>query len=303
MLFGSVGVAGSAVLASCSSTSSVNTAASGSAAAGAQTPGTGASGGPAGDSSSAPAGLAAVFDRNSFAIAGVPQRLAFGVAGADGTLTKDVPTVLEFRLTRGGQSIGPPITVERHADGVPIAYFPLRFTPDQPGTYQAAATINGKDLTAAFKVSARSDVPIPQVGDRLVGVDTPTTADHRGVEPICTRRPEICSMHAATLNEAMASGKPIAFLISTPQFCQIGVCGPVLELLVEQQAKRPGVAMVHAEVYTDTKAATTTPAVNAYQLNYEPALFVAKADGTIVDRLDNVFDRAEIATALDQATA
>ena len=40
------------------------------------------------------------------------------------------------------------------------------------------------------------------------------------------------------------------------------------------------------------------PAVEALALPYEPALFVADADGTIVARLDTTFDRSELAEAL-----
>jgi hypothetical protein len=50
-------------------------------------------------------------------------------------------------------------------------------------------------------------------------------------------------------------------------------------------------------------SAELAPAMSAYNLSYEPALFVAKPGGVIVDRLDNVFDRAELAAALDKAQA
>src|SRR5262249_37321735 len=146
----------------------------------------------------------------------------------------------------------------------------------------------------------------PQVGDKLIAVDTPTTTDHRGVDPICTRMPQICALHDVNLTDALKAGKPIAFMISTPEFCQIGVCGPVLELLLEQHDKQPQFTMTHAEVYQHVDPtqgitnAQLAPAVQAYNVTYEPALWVAKPDGTIVERLDNVFDRAEIADALSK---
>jgi hypothetical protein len=198
--------------------------------------------------------------------------------------------------------------VERHNDGVPISYFPLRFTPDTPGTYQVGTVIDGTPATAALMVGTSADAKVLQVGDHLLSVDTPTVADHRGVDPICTRQPQACSLHDTNLADALKANQPTAFLVSTPEFCQIGVCGPVLELLLEEHAKRANFSMVHAEVYKKVdpakgiSSAELAPAVEAYNLTYEPALFVAKADGTIVERLDNVFDRAEIASALDTAT-
>jgi hypothetical protein len=206
-------------------------------------------------------------------------------------------------VTRDGAPVGPPITVARHVEGVPIAYYPLRFTPERTGVHQAAATIDGTSVTAAFEVGGPDQVDLLQRGDPLRPVATPTATDHRGVEPICTRKPEPCPLHDRSLDEVLAAGRPVAYLVSSPQFCQIGVCGPVLELLLEQHAARPDIAMVHAEVYADTRggdlrSAELAPAVQAYSLSYEPALFVAGADGRIVERLDNVFDRAELQSAI-----
>ena len=98
-------------------------------------------------------------------------------------------------------------------------------------------------------------------------------------------------------------------MISTPQYCQTGVCGPVLDLVMEQAAAQPGITVVHAEVYVapdgggDPAAGGLAPAVGAYGLTFEPSLFVARADGTIVARLDNVFDRVELAAAFQSALA
>jgi len=58
---------------------------------------------------------------------------------------------------------------------------------------------------------------------------------------------------------------------------------------------------VHADVYADRTATTLAPAVQAYKLTFEPVLFVAGADGVITNRLDGVFDRAEIAGVLASA--
>jgi hypothetical protein len=299
------GAAGAAVLVGCSSSTTAGSTGGSTAA-----PDTGGS------------GLAAIFDQNlGFSLAGKPQRFAFSVLGPDKVPSKDAPASLDMtvsKLTVGangkpsgnGTPIGPPITVARHVDGVPIAYFPLRFTPDAPGVYQVSTVINGTPATSAFQVGTAADAKQPQVGDKLPSVDTPTTTDHRGVDPICTRQPEACSLHDSNLVDTIRAGKPMAFLISTPQFCQIGVCGPVLELLLEAHAeRRDAFNMVHAEVYkkvdpkTGISGAVLAPAVQAYNVTYEPALFVATADGTIVERLDNVFDRAEIKAALDKAAA
>ena len=115
--------------------------------------------------------------------------------------------------------------------------------------------------------------------------------------------------HEITLADALASGEPTAFLISTPLFCQTAVCGPVLDLLVDEAGRRPTLNVVHAEVYADAVAkgnvigASLTEAVNAYALSFEPSLFVIDAAGMVVDRLDFVYDAPELRLALDQVTS
>jgi hypothetical protein len=59
-----------------------------------------------------------------------------------------------------------------------------------------------------------------------------------------------------------------------------------------------GIQVIHAEVYVDDKAKVTTPVVDALGLTYEPALFLARADGTVVERLDYIFDASELGAAL-----
>ena len=59
---------------------------------------------------------------------------------------------------------------------------------------------------------------------------------------------------------------------------------------------------VHAEVYTDDTATTTAPAVGAVGLTYEPVLFITDASGTVVERLDAVWNEAELAEVLDRVS-
>jgi hypothetical protein len=133
----------------------------------------------------------------------------------------------------------------------------------------------------------------------MVSLATPTTKDPRGVDPICTRDPA-CPLHDSSLDEVLGRGRPVAFLVATPAYCQVDVCGPVLDLLVDQGDTFGGVEMVHAEVYTDDTLESATEAVRAYKLPTEPVLYLAGADGTIRERLDNIYDTTELAAALEK---
>jgi len=245
--------------------------------------------------------------QGGYLVPGVEQRLSFVLASPDGAFTTDTPDALTFTLTSEGNAVGDPITVARHSDGVPVPYYPLRTTFPASGVYKAAVDIDGRSTEQAFMVSEASQVALLQPGSAMRAVETPTVADARGVTPICTRDPQ-CALHDHSLTEILAEPGPVALLVATPAFCQTGTCGPVLDLLLEARAGRPDVRFVHAEVYTDPNkatdlaTATLTPVVEAYGLDFEPSLFLATADGTLAVRLDNTFDRQELAAGLSRVS-
>lgn len=248
------------------------------------------------------AGLAIVRVFSPEQPAGLPLRLPIALADADGGLfdVDRVPETITFQYGPEGGALSAPEIVQRHSQGIPNPYFPLHVT-FEPGTYRIEIEADGKRAATTLEaVPPNQTAVVPVVGASLIALQTPTTADPRGVDPICTREP-MCPFHEQTLEEAMASGKAVAFIISTPQFCQTAICGPVLDLLVERQEQYADVvAFVHAEVYTDSTAKETTEAVQAYGLTWEPSLFLAMPDGTIASRLDYTYDGVEIDEALSK---
>jgi hypothetical protein len=241
--------------------------------------------------------------QGGYVATGLPQRLTFLLATIEGPRVDDVPDSLDFVLSLDGETVGDPITVESHADGVPTPYFPLIATFDRPGLWTATVDLDGKETSQVFTVDERANVSLLQVGETLPRVDTPTEDDPRGVEPICTDEP-LCPLHATTLDQALAAGRPVALLVATPAYCQTGLCGPVLDLLVEGAGSHPDVQFIHAEVWADAAAkggpmnAERAPIVDAVGLNFEPSLFLADDRGQILERLDNVYDRTELDIAL-----
>ena len=219
-----------------------------------------------------------------------------------------MPDTLSFQITKDGAATTPVTTVSSHTDGVPIGYFPLVTSFDAPGNYQAVTTIDGQPSTQAFSVFDPSSTKLIPIGAKMVAVETPTVANGQGVVPICTRPAGTCPFHTQTLSQALATAKPVALLISTPEFCQIGVCGPVLDLLMTASAQHPDMQFVHAEVYANAEAlkdlekAKLTQVVDAYGLTYEPSLYVADPTGTVVDRLDYIFDATDLDASLSKAS-
>lgn len=230
-------------------------------------------------------------------------RLAISLGDDSGALVSTGPEVLAARVVDStGNSVGDMLTAGKRTID-PAAYYAFRTSIDTPGVYYLVVD-GGPAEGAAFQVMEPGSVVVAGPGDPLPAFDTPTTLDGRGVEPVCTRQPDPCPFHDMTLTEALSSGRPVVYLIGTPAFCQTGTCAPALESIIDLQDRFADTfTFVHAEVYTDNTATTTAPAVEAAALTYEPVLFVTDATGTVVDRLDAVWDGTELAEVLDSVAS
>jgi hypothetical protein len=226
-------------------------------------------------------------------------RLPMSLGTNTGALVQDGPATLAAVLTDAdGAPFGERLEANRR-DVEPGPYYDFRTEIAAPGIYYLVVD-GGPEQGAAFQVMEAGTVPVPGPGQALPAFDTPTFDDARGVEPICTRSPEPCPFHDMTLTQALASDKGVVYLVGTPAFCSTGTCAPALESIIDlQSAYADRYEFVHAEVYTDDTATTPTPAVGAVGLTYEPALFITDASGTVVERLDAVWNEAELSDILD----
>jgi len=229
-------------------------------------------------------------------VAGRELRAPFGLADQDGLLPLDrAPTRVEVQmLDPKGAPHGDPVTVARHADGLPRPYFPLVTTVDAPGIYTARLTLDGVGAEMAIQVHSADEVKVITSGTPMPALETPTLDDARGVSPICTRDP-VCALHDVTVAQALATGSPTAVLVASPAFCQIAICGPVLDVLLDVTSDFPDVRFIHVEVYADPANDTETivPAIAPLHLHFEPCLVLVGSDGVVADRVDTIYDRAE----------
>jgi hypothetical protein len=231
------------------------------------------------------------------------QRASVVLGNVNGLLPlEDTPANLTARLLdpSGAVSVSS-VTAERHGEELEQPYFPFALSIATAGNYELQL-VDHPSATTTIDVFNAADVKIPLPGSHLPPFDTPTVSNHRGVNPICTRQPA-CPLHDVTLTKALSEGKPVAYLIGTPAYCETGVCGPVLDLLLAEHDKRDDFAMVHADVYTDSSLQTVAPAVTAYKMSFEPCLFVTDRKGVIVQRLDAIYDAKELSVALDAAVS
>ncbi len=198
----------------------------------------------------------------------------------------------------------------QHADL--FRYYPARLLLPEPGVYDLeiilgtdGAFSRQPNATLPVQAFAPDEVTVPRAGQVMPSVATPTFDDPAGVDRICTRF-EPCPFHEVSLDSVLGQ-RPVALLVATPAFCSTAYCGPVVDTLIGVAPTAPDVRVIHAEVYANTDEVggnladpnlRIAPAVEAIGLAFEPSLFLIDSGGTIVDRIDNVFDATEAADAL-----
>ncbi|HYR61390.1 MAG TPA: hypothetical protein VET24_01985 [Actinomycetota bacterium] len=196
-----------------------------------------------------------------------------------------------------------------HPDGpppLPQGLNAVRINFSTPGfwTLIAETTTQTRLIGTTYiqvKAKGNTDTKIP--GDAAIPSLTPTVANNEGVSPICTRKPP-CDMHEITLKDAISSGKPTAFFVGTPEFCQSRNCGPSLDELIAVEANLRGRAnFVHAEVYLNDQTQTIerqipSPTFKEWAFQSEPWLFVIDRNGIIAARFEGGFTASQAQAAL-----
>lgn len=246
-----------------------------------------------------------LFNPDNYLTVGVPQRISFAVANAGGGVSLDTPATMTFKLEHpSGKKKN--FTAKVHNKNLPFSYYQFDYVLPEKGNYFTSSTVDGHEVSAAFAVGAKGSSPVPAPMSTMPSLVTPTVTDPHGIDPLCTNDPP-CPLHSVSLDAALAEKKPVAYLVATPKFCQTGICGPVLDVLLsEQSAYADKVTMIHQEVYQSaTEAAekganaTLAPALKELGLVSEPVLFLIGRDGIVTRRLDSAYDSVELRAGLD----
>ena len=148
----------------------------------------------------------------------------------------------------------------------------------------------GKLLGAATEVRVRRDSPIPEAGERPPATDTDTLASAGTEEAVDTRVPPAPELHRTNFKDVLGK-KPVALVFATPQLCESRVCGPVVDIALQMQARYGDrMEFIHQEVYVDNEIDKgLRPPLRAFRLESEPWLFTVGADGRVAARLEGSF--------------
>lgn len=271
-------------------------------------------------SDTVPPTLVHLFSSDRVIAAGRPQRIPFAVVDTgDLTLIDDeqlavtvlddgavIDTVTVVGRVVDHDHVGEEDPDHQHANL--LRYFSLRTTLPTPGVY---------DIEVDFGDAGRSRLPIQAFdpadvdvvlpGDPMPRITTPTFDRPEGIDPICTQWPVPCPFHTLDAADAIGSGRPVALLVATPALCATAYCGPVVNTMIDNAPDFPEIDFLHLEFwanaaevgsnYGDPNLRLAQPVADL-GLTFEPSLFLVAGDGTLIDRIDNIFDVAEFRSGL-----
>lgn len=256
-------------------------------------------------------------------VEGRENRLPFGLFDVDRAPIWG-PTVMYFSAGTNEPATGP-IVVKAHDLQVPEEFRSKTSESDYgtigngfyAATFKAPALkkLNVLTLTnasggmqaAATGLVLVKDDPAPAPGEKVPAVDTPTLESVGGdASKIDTRVPPD-TMHDISLKDALPlakkQNKPIVLIFATPALCASRVCGPVVDVASEVQAKEGGnVIWIHNEIYKENDVNKGyLPQVKRFGLTSEPFTFVISPQGKVVAQLQGPFVASELEAAIQKA--
>jgi len=141
-------------------------------------------------------------------------RLAFVVQDNAREFILPTRATLQFGPTQN-RFTSPLVEARIFTDAAPAPpYFTVDAKLAPKGTIWAQATVDGAKATAPIEiVDARTGL---RPGQAMPRVPTPSPGGNAGVELVCTRSGGPCPWHDVSLDQALASGRPLAVLVATP---------------------------------------------------------------------------------------
>jgi len=161
----------------------------------------------------------------------------------------------------------------------------------------AALEVDGGRRVGQGAVPVSDTVPAA-VGTRAKPLKTPVATSAAGRKKLCTRDPA-CPLHAISLDDALAAGKPTVLNFGTPLLCASQMCGPVVDEQMVVADKLGGKAsFIHVEIYPSRSTAKPVKTLTDYGFTTEPWVLVIDRDGVIRDRFEGPVTAGQITDAL-----
>lgn len=236
-----------------------------------------------------------VIDASFETLTGDPRRFVFGLTTAPDNVPVTDPDVQVYTRDLEGEITGGPYEAQVFEEGpAGLSVYRTELALPDPGQMEIVVVSDGQVGINVINVVRPEDSPLPVPGDPAVATPTPTTEAALGLAEVCTRDPD-CSMHDMSLDDALATGRPVVLMFATPAYCQTAVCGPAVDTLegIKDDRDWGEIVFIHAEIFTDA-GTTVAEHVQAWGLQSEPWLFTIDAEGNVMDRVDGVMIGEEI---------
>jgi hypothetical protein len=187
-----------------------------------------------------------------------------------------------------------------------IGLYRVQFDFDRPGAWQITVEPESGPAPEPATVIVYEETFTPSIGEPAVAAPTPTLAEHPLEELTTDPDPDV-RFYEMSLEEALASGRRTVLVFSTPAYCQTATCGPLLDTVKGIAPDFADVNFIHVEVYTGLTdpdfapdAAHLAPSAGAdyWNLPTEPWVFVIDEAGIVTARFEGVMGGDELQAAL-----
>lgn len=236
-------------------------------------------------------------------------------AGGDSLAAAGIPLVLALAPPNGGAPAqASPVTDRTTSYG--RALYRARVTFDVTGRWGITATASdGSGRWGSAELRVSPDLGTPALGSQVPGGATPTLRDAGSLLRAISSDPEpLAAFYVLSLDEALANGQPVAFVVDSYAFRPNTACGGALGILHEIFIEFPALTVVHAEPWRmrSTEGTLTLdppegPAVlapwsRAWNIDEPPWVFVIDARGRLQAKFTGVLGTDELRTALAAVT-
>jgi hypothetical protein len=266
--------------------------------------------------------------------AGAPNNFVFGITdkkdepqgGARARATfydlkdlKNPKPVFQAEAVQSAPGVGPDVEhvhaggeVHSHGgqDDNRVGYY-VKVTFSHAGAWGVAVEAILKDGTkgvanVSFSVADKPALPAPGVA--APKSDNLTKKDVTDIRQIDSGDPPN-DMHDVKIKDAIAAGRPLVVVFSTPAFCTSRFCGPVTEEVEDMQTTYKGsVDFVHIEIWKNFDKQELNPTAKQWLLRAdgslnEPYVYMVGKDGVIYDRFEGPAARNIMETSVKAIAA
>ena len=249
------------------------------------------------------------------------QRVAFLLLTEESFVRAPEVTVASVYLPEDGSQprAGETATARFHLwpYGVRASYT-TDLTFDRPGSWRLDISVDygvGFSGKAQLLLNVQERVGVPDIGSPAPLSASKTRRDVSSLEELTSDNTPDPDLYDLSIAEALASGRPLMVVFSSPSFCTSPTCGPQVDTVSALKEQYEDTAnFIHVEVYDnpdeiegDLSRGRLSPTVEEWGLNKDPNwfneswVFVVDLDGRIAAKFEAFATIEELEAALLRA--